>query len=151
MSAEQALVAMGIRVVCPNGHRIKVKSELAGKRGICPECEARFVIEEQPAEPKPQPPAAPAPASQPAEPQPPVAQSPPPIPPAAASEPSPPPEPVADESVAIRTDDRPVVVAHPTVSRRRAERRRIAKRATMLLSVLVFMLLVVLVVVLTRG
>lgn len=35
---------MGIRLTCPNGHPLHVKSELAGKRGICPECQARFVI-----------------------------------------------------------------------------------------------------------
>jgi len=29
---------MGIRFLCPNGHYINVKSFLAGKRGICPEC-----------------------------------------------------------------------------------------------------------------
>jgi len=29
---------MGIRFYCPNGHRLNVKSFLAGKRGICPHC-----------------------------------------------------------------------------------------------------------------
>lgn len=35
---------MGIRLECPNGHRLNVKSHLAGKRGICPECQAKFTI-----------------------------------------------------------------------------------------------------------
>lgn len=30
--------------MCPNGHRLHVKAFLAGKRGICPECGATFVI-----------------------------------------------------------------------------------------------------------
>ena len=35
---------MGIRVRCPNGHELNVKSLLAGKRGVCPHCGARFQI-----------------------------------------------------------------------------------------------------------
>ena len=35
---------MGIRFYCPNGHKLNVKSFLAGKRGICPHCDARFDI-----------------------------------------------------------------------------------------------------------
>ena len=35
---------MGIVAWCPNGHRIKVKDELAGKKGICPTCAASFRI-----------------------------------------------------------------------------------------------------------
>lgn len=35
---------MGIVAHCPNGHRIKVKDELAGRKGICPTCNARFRI-----------------------------------------------------------------------------------------------------------
>jgi hypothetical protein len=35
---------MGIRFYCPNGHKLHVKAFLAGKRGICPHCEARFLI-----------------------------------------------------------------------------------------------------------
>ena len=35
---------MGIRFACPNGHRLNVKSYLAGKRGICPDCGIRFDI-----------------------------------------------------------------------------------------------------------
>ena len=31
---------MSIRVVCPNGHALQVKSELAGKTGLCPICKA---------------------------------------------------------------------------------------------------------------
>lgn len=35
---------MGIRFLCPNGHKLNVKSELAGKRASCPECGAKLVI-----------------------------------------------------------------------------------------------------------
>ena len=35
---------MGIRFYCPNGHRLNVKSFLAGKRGICPHCGAKVDI-----------------------------------------------------------------------------------------------------------
>lgn len=35
---------MGIVAFCPNGHRIKVKDDLAGKKGICPTCAAKFRI-----------------------------------------------------------------------------------------------------------
>jgi hypothetical protein len=35
---------MGIRVFCPNGHKLNVKSFLAGKRGVCPHCGAKFDI-----------------------------------------------------------------------------------------------------------
>jgi hypothetical protein len=46
---------MGIRVSCPNGHKLNVKEQLAGKRGICPVCRAAFEIpsagEPRPAEP----------------------------------------------------------------------------------------------------
>jgi hypothetical protein len=46
---------MGIRVSCPNGHKLNVKEQLAGKRGICPVCRATFEIpsagEPRPAEP----------------------------------------------------------------------------------------------------
>lgn len=31
---------MSIRVKCPNGHELKVKSSLAGKSGLCPVCRA---------------------------------------------------------------------------------------------------------------
>jgi hypothetical protein len=30
--------AMSIQVVCANGHSLKVKSEFAGKQGLCPHC-----------------------------------------------------------------------------------------------------------------
>lgn len=43
---------MGIRFLCPNGHRLNVKTFLAGKRAICPNCGARVVVpypSEQPA------------------------------------------------------------------------------------------------------
>ena len=35
---------MGIRFLCPNGHKLNVKSFLAGKRGICPHCGTRLRI-----------------------------------------------------------------------------------------------------------
>lgn len=35
---------MGIVAYCPNDHRVKVKNDLAGKKGICPTCGARFRI-----------------------------------------------------------------------------------------------------------
>jgi len=35
---------MGIVSFCPQGHRIKVKDHLAGKKGVCPTCGARFRI-----------------------------------------------------------------------------------------------------------
>lgn len=35
---------MGIEAFCPNGHRVKVKNELAGRKGICPQCQSRFRI-----------------------------------------------------------------------------------------------------------
>jgi hypothetical protein len=35
---------MGIRFSCPNGHKLNVKDHLAGKRGVCPSCGAKFVI-----------------------------------------------------------------------------------------------------------
>ena len=35
---------MGIVAYCPNGHRVKVKDEFAGRKGVCPECQARFRI-----------------------------------------------------------------------------------------------------------
>jgi hypothetical protein len=44
---------MGIIAYCPNRHRMKVKDELAGRKGICPECGVRFRI---PLESQPEPP-----------------------------------------------------------------------------------------------
>jgi hypothetical protein len=35
---------MGIRFFCPNGHKLNVKSHLAGKVGYCPECNVRMMI-----------------------------------------------------------------------------------------------------------
>jgi hypothetical protein len=35
---------MGIRVTCPAGHKLHVKSFLAGKRGVCPRCGAKFLV-----------------------------------------------------------------------------------------------------------
>lgn len=48
---------MGIVAFCPNGHRFKVKDELAGRTGVCPTCSARFRIPRKdaatPAPPRP--------------------------------------------------------------------------------------------------
>jgi len=38
---------MSIRVVCENGHELKVKDKYAGKVGICPHCEVRVSVPEQ--------------------------------------------------------------------------------------------------------
>ncbi len=35
---------MGIRFLCPNGHKLNVKTFLAGERGICPQCDAKFLV-----------------------------------------------------------------------------------------------------------
>jgi hypothetical protein len=35
---------MGIVAYCPQGHRVKVKDQLAGKKGLCPVCGTRFRI-----------------------------------------------------------------------------------------------------------
>ncbi len=35
---------MTIRMSCPNGHKLKIKDELAGKIGRCPACKAKFLI-----------------------------------------------------------------------------------------------------------
>ncbi|MEQ8210232.1 MAG: GYF domain-containing protein [Lacipirellulaceae bacterium] len=35
---------MGIRFACPNGHKLNVKAELAGKRAICPKCKTKLLI-----------------------------------------------------------------------------------------------------------
>ncbi len=39
---------MGIKFRCPNGHKLNVKSFLAGKRGVCPDCGTTFRIPEEP-------------------------------------------------------------------------------------------------------
>lgn len=42
---------MGIKFNCPNGHKLNVKSFLAGKKGVCPRCGASFRIpSDQPAD-----------------------------------------------------------------------------------------------------
>jgi hypothetical protein len=38
---------MGIIAYCPRGHRMKVKDQLAGRKGICPECGTRFRIPQE--------------------------------------------------------------------------------------------------------
>jgi len=35
---------MGIKFLCPNGHKLHVKSFLAGKRAICPQCGERVIV-----------------------------------------------------------------------------------------------------------
>lgn len=35
---------MGIRFSCPNGHKLNVKSFLAGKRAVCPQCGTRVTV-----------------------------------------------------------------------------------------------------------
>jgi len=35
---------MAIKLVCPNGHVLKVPDKLAGKSGLCPVCRARVVV-----------------------------------------------------------------------------------------------------------
>lgn len=37
---------MSIKVVCPNGHELRVKDSLAGKTGLCPTCKARVSVPE---------------------------------------------------------------------------------------------------------
>jgi anti-sigma B factor antagonist len=41
---------MSIKVICPNGHALQVKSEFAGKSGLCPLCKARIVVPKPAAE-----------------------------------------------------------------------------------------------------
>ncbi len=35
---------MGIRFLCPNGHKLNVKAFLAGERVVCPQCDAKFLV-----------------------------------------------------------------------------------------------------------
>jgi anti-sigma B factor antagonist len=35
---------MSIKVICPNGHELHVKSEFAGKSGLCPHCKSRIEV-----------------------------------------------------------------------------------------------------------
>lgn len=35
---------MGIKFLCPNGHKLNVKSFLSGKKAICPQCGARVIV-----------------------------------------------------------------------------------------------------------
>jgi hypothetical protein len=42
---------MGIVSFCPQGHRVKVKDHLAGKKGVCPTCGGKFRIPLASAEP----------------------------------------------------------------------------------------------------
>jgi hypothetical protein len=37
-------VPMGIRFLCPNGHKLNVKTFLAGKRALCPQCGAKVIV-----------------------------------------------------------------------------------------------------------
>lgn len=54
---------MGIRFACPNGHPLHVKAHLAGKRGICPQCQAKVQIPNLPDQPAEATPAVLAPAA----------------------------------------------------------------------------------------
>jgi len=49
---------MGIRFLCPSGHKLNVKTFLAGKRAICPECGAKVIVPALPAESTPEAPLA---------------------------------------------------------------------------------------------
>jgi hypothetical protein len=71
---------MGIVAYCPNQHRVKVKDELAGRKGICPTCGVRFRIPRT-SQPEPAAGLAPVPAA---------------VAPAASAAPSPPDRPVAE-------------------------------------------------------
>jgi hypothetical protein len=42
---------MGIRFLCPSGHKLNVKTFLAGKRAICPQCGAKVIVPDLPPEP----------------------------------------------------------------------------------------------------
>jgi len=65
---------MGIVAYCPSGHRMKVKDFLAGRKGICPTCGARFRIPmASPASPPARVPAPPAAARKAAADDPPIA------------------------------------------------------------------------------
>ncbi|WP_218932357.1 DUF4339 domain-containing protein [Adhaeretor mobilis] len=100
---------MGIRFACPNGHKLNVKAELAGRRAICPQCKAKIVVPQveetmksqasRPSEELAKPAAktasktasktAPEPAAEPsATPAPPLTPSPPPLEPVVAPEPA---------------------------------------------------------------
>ncbi len=35
---------MGIKFLCPGGHKLHVKAYLAGHRGVCPQCGQRFLV-----------------------------------------------------------------------------------------------------------
>ncbi len=38
---------MGIRFLCPNGHKLNVKAFLAGKKAVCPKCGEKVLVPEQ--------------------------------------------------------------------------------------------------------
>lgn len=38
---------MGIKFLCPNGHKLHVKSFLASQRGVCPQCGEKFLVPAQ--------------------------------------------------------------------------------------------------------
>jgi hypothetical protein len=45
---------MGIRFYCPNGHKLNVKENLAGKRGLCPHCGVKLLIPQKSTRPSSQ-------------------------------------------------------------------------------------------------
>ncbi len=115
---------MGIRFNCPQGHPLNVKEFLAGKRGICPECDVRFIVPVQSGD-----------TAVPVE--------------EVAAEPS---LPTALPAKALDDDSAPVEIS-PGSSRNgqsRNRRRQRAKAITLALSAVVVFLLVVLMVVLLR-
>src|SRR5262245_45459303 len=120
---------MGIRFECPNGHHLNVKGFLAGKTGICPDCDARFIV--------------PSISGRRVEAI--VEAAPPVVAPIAVVEP---------EAPALEAPAAPeinVFVPRTTLrNNRRDERLSRAKKATMWLSLLVAVLLVVMVIVLVR-
>jgi hypothetical protein len=46
---------MSIALVCPNGHRLRVKDEYAGKRVLCPRCRAVVQVLRDNVQPRPAP------------------------------------------------------------------------------------------------
>jgi hypothetical protein len=141
---------MGIRFLCPNGHKLNVKADLAGKRGSCPECGAKLVIPTASTLPQAPPPsAAVAAAPPPPKPAPAVAE---PEPAPTVSEPQP--EPAATETVgadAIVTDPAALAASTYVSQRRRKKKTQLTLALVMLVAVLVLAGLLVWVLVTNSG
>lgn len=43
----EIIATMGIKFLCPNGHRLNVKAFLAGKRAVCPKCGEKVLVPTQ--------------------------------------------------------------------------------------------------------